>query len=224
MKIGKFIFRMRHKQSIIAKAGKTASFGNFVGGSVELNEALKAPPIRNLCFIIPGGGASRETKHDNYIDQVLVEQFAVIVCLKADLQSSDKYGFLAYDKIHDVRNEVMAAFLGWQIAEAESVIRYKDESLIDFNNAYLWYQFNFEYNSRLFSRAIFEDNDVVEGGVVDQGYQDVDVENPLYLDKIYTQYYINPDLAPTDPTQELPVPDGFPDVKLPDIAQWIETK
>jgi hypothetical protein len=221
MKIGKFIFRMRMKQGQIKKRGIKTTFDNFVAGSAELSRVTQQEPARELCFIVPISEAVKTQQSQNYIDQLLVERFAVVVCLKTDMQQSDRYGFLAYDKIHDVREEVFKAFLGWQVAEAESPIRYRGGSLIDFRNTYLWYQFEFEYDARLFSRVSLENEDNVEGGVEVFGFQDVDIESPYYIDKIYTEYFVPKDgKIPLDPTQGLPVVNEN-DVVFPDIAQMI---
>lgn len=223
MRIGKLVFRMRWKQADLKARGLQATFGNFVAGAAELAQALNNPPTREMAFIIPMSSTPKPTNASNSMEQTLIERFGVVVCIKSDVQQSDKYGFLAYDKVHTVRSEVMNAFLGWQMAEAEKIIEFSGESLIEFSPSYLWYQYTFDFVARL--QAVPMAEGVVEGDVVDYGFQDTNPENPTDLDRIYSQYILRPDFEgrlPLDPTQDLPLPDGFPDVKLPNIAQFLE--
>lgn len=222
MRIGKFVFRMRWKQADLKSRGKRATFGNYVAGAGQLNAALNRPPTREMAFVIPLGASVEKTRTDNLVQQFMVERFAVVVCLLNDTDQSDKYGFRAYDKVHDVRSEVLNAFLGWLPSEAETVIVYAGEKLLDFSADYLWYQYEFDHKTQLASYAI--ESGAVEGDVVDHGWQDVDIEEPTNLDRIYTQYILQPDTEgrlPVDPTQDLPLPDGFPDVTIPNIAQYL---
>ena len=223
MRIGKMVFRLRWKQADLAARGKQATFGNFITGAAELATATVQPPTREMAFVIPVGSGVEKSTVQSTIDQVLVERFAVVVCLLNDTQQKDKYGFLAYDKTHTVRSEIMNALLGWQVSEAEGQIEFAGEKLLDFTPAYLWYQYEFQYRARL--NAVAMDEGVVEGDVVDFGWQDVDPESPTNLDRIYTQYILQPDFedrVPLDPTQDLPLPDGFPDVTIPNIANYLE--
>lgn len=228
MRIGKLILRMRLKQAALARRGLQHTFDNFVGGSVELAKAQQIPAQRDICFIVPLGGAAEASKVENFVDQILMERFAVIVCLKADNVVNDEYGALVYDRLHDIRDEVMSAFIGWQLGEAESVIRYNSETLLDYDSAYLWYQFEFEYPARVLQRTITDTSDpdsadYTDGGVEDFGWQDIDLEEVKQLETLYTQYILTPDSrVPLAPGQGLPLPDGFPDVRMPNIAQWVD--
>lgn len=223
MRLGKMIFRIRWKQADLASRKLQATFGNFVTGAMELATAVAQPPTREMAFVIPIGAGVEKSNTQSTVDQVVVERFAVVVCLLNDTQQKDKYGFRAGDRLHTVRSEMMNALIGWQVSEAEGPIEYAGEKLLDFTPAYLWYQYEFQYRARLNSTQMAEG--VVEGDVVDFGWQDVEPESPTNLDRIYTQYILQPDFEgriPLDPTQDLPLPDGFPDVKLPNIADYLE--
>lgn len=228
MKIGKLILRMRQKQANLKERGMQATFGNFVGGSIELSQAQMIPAQRDVCFIVPVGASAEASSYEGGVDQLLYERFSALVCLKVDTTLNDEYGIVVYDRLHDIRNEVMAAFLGWRLAESEDVITYKGESLIDYNNAYLWYQFEFEYPARVLSRTIFDsrsedDADYVDGGVEENELQDIKIEEIKEFNKIYSQVKLVPnDEIPIGPNQDLPLDDSFPDVRMPNIGFWIE--
>jgi hypothetical protein len=217
------VFRIRWKQADLQKRSMQASFGNFVTGAAELATATVQPPTREMAFVIPLGSGVEKSRTQSTIDQTLVERFAVVVCLLNDKQQKDKYGFLAYDKVHTVRSEILNALVGWQVSEAEGPIEFAGEKLLEFTPTYLWYQYEFQYRARLISQQMEEG--VVEGDIQEYGWQDVSPEIPTNLDKIYTQYILQPDFEeriPLDPTQDLPLPDGFPDVSLPNIANYLE--
>jgi hypothetical protein len=229
MKIGKLILRMRQKQANYERRDIEPIFGNFVGGSVDLAAAMNSPAARDLCFVIPlGGSIATQSSNDDSINQLLVERFGVVVCLKVDEANGDNYGIVAYDRLHDIREQVMGAFLGWQVAEAESLIRYRGESLLDYDTAYLWYQFEFEYDARLLCKTIFDETgidadgegsaDYSEGGIDIQNYQDINVQALTEFEKIYTQIVMTPcDEIPLQPGQGIPI-----DLTIPKDELWFD--
>lgn len=233
MRIGKLILRMRQKQANLQSRGLQATFGNFVGGSIELSQAQLIPAQRDLCFIVPVGASAEPSTYEGGVDQLLYERFSALVCLKVDTQLNDDYGIVVYDRLHDIRDEIMSAFLGWRLAESEDVITYKGESLIDYNNAYLWYQFEFEYPARVLSRTIFDTSglavdgtgsaDYVDGGIEVNDIQDVNIEGIRDFNKLYSQVKLMPnDDVPLESGLDLPLQDNFPDVKIPNIGLWVE--
>lgn len=225
MRVGKLILRMRHKQARYKARGMQASFGNFVGGSVELAIATAVPVQRDSCFIIPLSEIAQVNKTESTIDQVIQERFAVLVCLVNKSTSiGDAYGIVGYNRIHDIRDEIFGAFLGFQLAEAEGVISFKGGALVDYSRSHLWYSFEFEYPARLLARTLLDDEgDYIEGYLVDYGYQDTDLEKLHNFNKMYTQIVTLPDdKIPLKRGQTIPLPDGFPDVSIPDVADWFD--
>lgn len=227
MRIGKLILRMRQKQAILASRGEQATFGNFVGGSIQLSEAQLVPVQQDSCFIVPVGASAEASTYDGGVDQVLYERFSVLVALKVNTSLNDEYGIAVYDKLHDIRNEIMSAFLGWRLAESEDVITYKGESLIDYTSADLWYQFEFEYPAKVLSKTVLSSTgdivDYVDGYVEEYDIQDVNVEEIANFDKLYSQVKLIPNGdVPLQPGQDLPLQDSFPDVKIPNIGFWVQ--
>lgn len=209
MRIGKIVLRLRYKQT---------SFGNFIGGAAELDSAMKNTLTRNMAFVIPLVENAEANKYDSEISQGIVERFGVIVALYNDITQKDKTGITAYDQLHDIREELFKALIGWEIDYSESRVYYRGGKLIDMNAAYLWYQFEFEYLSRL---GVVEklDNGTSEYGLLQREVDDT--EDPTSFDSIYANYILSPS-ADLPYTEELPLPDGFPDVSLPNMAQWID--
>jgi len=119
-------------------------FGNNIGGSAELDIALKNTLKRDVAFVIPLADAPSPNILDPSIQQDLMERFGVVVAIATDDSQKDKLGIRAYDLLHDVRNQLFRSLLGWDIG-AETLIEYRGGRILDINGAYLWYQFEFQY-------------------------------------------------------------------------------
>lgn len=191
----------------LMRAGETI-FGNFVGGSAELEAALQGTLKVDMAFIIPLTDRAARNAQVPIINQKLTERFGIVVALKNDTTNKDKLGLIAYDQLHNVRSELFTVFLGKHIPEAESVIYYVGGTLKSINAGYLWYQFEFEYEGRL-------DND----GLVT--YDIDDSEIPVVLKTIYANIIQAPS-ADLPHTTGLPLSDNYPDVVIPDIAQIVD--
>ncbi len=208
MKLGKIALKIRTANT---------RFGNQVCGTVELDLALKNTLITEAAFVVPLGETVPINAYDNSINQEITERFGVICAVKMDGKQSDKTGITAYDALYDVRDELFGALLGWQLQEAESIVYYKGASIIGVDAAWLWYQYEFEYVSRVLSQGTDRRSAIV---VTNQTNEDED--DPLYL---FNKLYANFIVAPSDDlpyTGELPLDDGYPDVVIPDIAQMID--
>jgi hypothetical protein len=205
MKIGKIALKIR--------AAKTV-FGNYVAGSAELDTAMMQTLSRETAFVIPLIENADENKYDTGVNQPLYERFGVIAAIKNDDSQLDKLGILAYDRIHDIRNELMGCLLGWEIPEAESLIYYRGGSLVDINGGWLWYQFEFEYKARIGCVEEF-DNGKVKYGVQER---DVDPDQePDDFNSIYAQYILSPS-ANLPYTGDLPIAD----LTIPDMSTYID--
>lgn len=119
-------------------------FGNRVAGAAELAVAMESSLLEKAAFVVQVGDSAPPNDSDSGITQRMTERFAVIVALENDNDKRDKTGFLASDKLHDVRQELFVALLGWQVPGTDGLVYYSAGRLIDLDRAWLWYQFEFE--------------------------------------------------------------------------------
>ena len=154
-------------------------FGNYIFGAAELAMALEYTLKKESAFVIPLSETTKSNNMDNGINQRITERFAIVVALDNGSSDRDKVGLAAYDDLDDVRAEIFSAILGWQIPGAESIISYAGGRIAGINRAYLWYQFEFDYETRI------DDDDGIDTGV-----NDLD-----WFDSIYAQYVLSPSLG-----------------------------
>ncbi len=211
MRLGQIVLRLRAKNTY---------FENFIGGVSELDTAIKNTLTKDMAFVIPLLDDAGRNQYDTIINQKIIERFGVIVALANDTKQSDKLGFLAYDKLHEIRNQLISALCNWIPVSAESQTMYRGGKLIDMNNAYMWYQFEFEYESRI-------TNNPQTGNVEISDTNFDDTEIPVSFNTIYVQMINTPDarIPHNDDLGnfpgEIPYSDNFPNVQLPDMANWI---
>jgi hypothetical protein len=205
MQLGLIVLRLRASDT---------TFGNYIGGAAELALTRDATLTQEMAFVIPLLDAPNPNMLDTGVSQQIQERFGVIVALRNDMTTVEKTGFLAYDRLHNVRDELFEALVNWEmydsetgISKSESQVSYGGGRLIDLNRAWLWYQFLFVYYARLFEDALIE-RQIASG-------------DPMELHTIYANYILSPS-ADLPHTGGLPLGDGFPDVELPDSAQWID--
>jgi hypothetical protein len=163
MKLGYVVLQLRIKET---------RFEDRIGGAAALQMALDSTLLDEMMFVIQLSDDTPPNEYDSSINQLVAEKFGVIVALKMDEDPTDETGIKAFDKLHDVREEIFGALLGWQMPGAESLCYYRGGNLLDFNRAWLWYQFEFEVETRL--------TDMVDVGVDDLGR----------LQRIYAQYVL----------------------------------
>lgn len=206
MRIGKIVVKIR--------AAKT-HFEDMVCGAAELNLAMAGTLQKDMAFVIPLVESVQESRDVNIINIKLVERFGIVVAIANDDSQAEKLGVTAYDQLHDIREELFECLLGWEISEAQSLITYRGGKLITLNGAYLWYQFEFEYTSLLGQKRI-EDDMIVYGSIE----RTVTETPPNSFDRIYANYI----LAPSSqlPVDHIPLADGYPNVRIPDMAQLID--
>ena len=207
MKLGKIALKIRLAET---------RFGNKIAGTAEFDLALKNTLQQEAAFIIPLEETASPNEQDNSINQIITEKFGVVCALKTDVSQADKSGLSAYDSLYEVRSDLFGALVGWQLREAESVISYSGGQLLGIDGAWLWYQFSFQYESRLASTA----TNVRYANIILNETNEAEDDNLTPFDKIYSNFI----LAPDDDLPyegDLPLPDGYPDVLIPDIAQMI---
>ncbi len=202
MRLGLIVLRLRDI---------TELFSNRVGGVAEYAFARENTLNDEMAFIIPIQESSSVNEYDNTIQQPLVEQFGVVVAIKNDKDFKDKTGFTAYNRLHDARADIFKAYLGYDAQNlivsddnftSASIIYYRGGQLLDFDRAYLWYQFTFEYRVSLQSDAVEADSAALK----------------TYLDTIWAQYEITPSRN-IPSSEELPV-----ELFSPDMEQLVDIK
>ena len=124
-------------------------FETRVAGATELELAVNNTLSKDSAFVVPIADDCPKNQYDNHINQTITERFGVVVALANDSTDKDKTGITAFDLIHEVRNEIHKAILGWMLQDAESIIFYRGGRILGNHRAYLWYVFEFEYESRL---------------------------------------------------------------------------
>jgi hypothetical protein len=142
MKLSYIVTRIRLANTI---------FGNYVGGSAELDLAITKNTLtrKEIAFVVPVTEDATANKLDSGISQLITEKFAVIVALANDSSQADKTGLTSYDLLHNIRSELFRSLVGWQIKGAESLIEYAGGRFISVRNSYLWWEFDFRYSIRL---------------------------------------------------------------------------
>jgi len=239
MRIGAIVLKLRWEQT---------SFKNFVGGATEFNLALhQGNVLKDSLFVIPGKEDAEKSEYDSGINQKITENFSVVVCLKNDKNQTDKLGMIPYERLHEKRNEIFKALIGWEIPISEGMIYYAGGDLLQIDPSYLWYRYDFAYDVRLENDSIVtretgdhtetifdlakaisnaEAGELNEGKYAGKTYQEIidlipDPEDPATFQTIYMNLIQSPsrDLPHTG---DLPLPDGYPDVSLPNMANWID--
>ena len=191
-------------------------FGNFIAGAGELVLAMSNTLQREMAFVIPLGERADKNDLDLSINQIVVERFAVVVALINNSSQADKTGLTAFDLLHDIRSQIFRSIVNIELVNTESSIYYVGGTLLDISPAYLWYQFEFEFKSRI--TADIDGVSDIQDRVVSDRQQ---VSQLPTFESIYANIISTPDARiPYNGT--LPLDDSFPDVLLPDMAVWID--
>jgi hypothetical protein len=207
MRIGQIVLKLRLANT---------SLGNFISGAGDLASAYASTLRREMAFVIPLAERATDNQYDNGLIQTLTERFGVIVALSNDVSQADKTGITAFDKLHNIRSELFQAILNIELTDTCSSIYYVGGSLLDINPTYLWYQFEFEFKSRIVSNI--DGVADLENRVVDDRKQRSQLED---FNTIYANYILSPS-ADLPYSGQLPLADGFPNVVLPDQSQYID--
>ena len=158
-------------------------FGNFVGGSAQLAQAMEYSLVKEAAFVIQLSEIASSNNYDNSINQTIAEKFAVVVALDNGTSDKDKLGLIAYDRLELIRSQLFGALLAWQMPavdnagpKPESLVSYSGGKVLGINRAWLWYQFEFSVDTHI------SDCDGVDNGADDLPW----------FDKIFAQYILGP--------------------------------
>jgi hypothetical protein len=201
MRIGQIVLKIRLAET---------EFGDYVAGSAELGLAMQQGLQREMAFVIPLVESATTNDADSGLKQTLTERFAVIVALKNDNSQSEKLGLTAYDRLHNIRAEIWKAILDWHInagTRQEAVIMYRGGRLLEIDRAYMWYQFEFEYNIMLQNYYNLDPDD--SDGV------DVDLSTMDDFNTIYANYVMTP-------SANIPYTGDLPNESIADMSQSVD--
>lgn len=133
---------------IAALRARCQIFENRVAGAAQfknLPEAGKLP--LPSAYVVPGDDSPGEQKSQTDYWQDLREGFSVIVFVS---NGRDERGqWASYDVVHDIRNLLFKALLGWNPEERGEPITYDGGTLLDVNRYELTYQFDFVVDTEL---------------------------------------------------------------------------
>ena len=158
MKISPIVLKLRAAETV---------FGDEIAGIAEMDVALNHPLKKDIAFVLQLSEDAKKNEYDTEVSQIVNETFGVVVALMNDTSQADKTGLTAYDKLHDIRQELWDSLLGWLMPEddgytVESQVEFKGGRILGTTAATLWYRYDFGVNIRinqLFSTADQEDFD-----------------------------------------------------------------
>ena len=208
MQLGRIVLRIRTNNT---------TFGSNVFGGAELalvvNNTLTAN--KPVAFVIPLEDDCTANIMDSNTIQLMIERFAVIVAVRTDYPADDETGLVAFDSLHDIRDELFSTLIGYDLGY-EGPIYYRRGKLLGIDRAYMWYQFEFEYTSRIVTNT--DGFGEIETNEVDDP---APVSSLPDFNQIYTQYILSPSVKlreiQNDPAFDLPV-----EYLTPDLTQLID--
>lgn len=225
---------MRIAPIILKLRAANTSFKNRVAGAADLEKAFKGTLRSEFLFVVPLREDAELEKirndYDKGVNQALFETFGIVVAIVNDSTDKDKLGFLAYDRIHDIRAEIFKAILGWEVpysvrpdgvaeSNEKSDIYYKGGRLVEVNAANMWYIFEFEYFWKI--NNIYAEDGSNDGVTVESLLEDMptDPTRPAqgtigWFNKLWTGYIQTPSSrVPYDETEEGGLPISDPDME-----------
>lgn len=133
---------------IAALRARCDIFENRVAGAAQFKDLPEVGKMRlPSAYVVPGDDSPGEQKSQTDYWQDLTEGFSVIVFVS---NGRDERGqFASYDVVHDVRQMLFKALLGWNPEERGNPITYTGGTLLDVNRHELSYQFDFSVVTEL---------------------------------------------------------------------------
>lgn len=123
-------------------------FQNRVGGAAQFKAIpdvgkMTLPAI----YVVPSEDHVGEQKSQTDYWQDITEGFSVIVVLSNERDERGQWA--SYDAVHDVRQEIWKALLGWVPQKNSREITYAGGMLLDLNRHELYYQFDFTVKTEI---------------------------------------------------------------------------
>ncbi|HIC3114863.1 TPA: phage tail terminator protein, partial [Salmonella enterica] len=127
---------------IAALRARCPLFENRVGGAAQFKAIPEAGKLRlPAAYVVPSEDVTGEQKSQTDYWQDLTEGFSVIVVLSNE--RDEKGQWASCDAVHDVRQLIWKALLGWEPDPQAHEIQYAGGMLLDLNRHELYYQFDF---------------------------------------------------------------------------------
>ena len=133
MKLGPIIAELRSW----ARSCEQRVYGAAEFTIIDSTTALQMP----CAFVLPLGESVITNDVNNSIYQQAIEQsFGVAVYVST---ANDEQGVIAFDRIEELKAEVLSAIAGWAPEEMSEWVTYEGASVLDLNRARLCVQFEF---------------------------------------------------------------------------------
>lgn len=137
---------------IAALRARCPMFGGNVAGAAEFKAIPETGKMRlPAAYVVPTEDVTAEQKSLTDYWQNVTEGFAVVVVL--DNTRDERGQASGFDAVHDVRQQIWKALLGWEPDEDAGPVAYSGGQLLDMDRGRLYYQFEF-----MLTREISEDD------------------------------------------------------------------
>lgn len=133
---------------IAALRARCPLFQNRVAGAAQFKNLPDSGKLAlPSAYVVPGDDSPGEQKSQTDYWQDLRESFSVIVFVSNARDESGQWA--SFDVVHDVRNLIFKALLGWNPEPGGNPISYDGGTLLDVNRHELIYQFDFVVENEL---------------------------------------------------------------------------
>lgn len=120
---------------------KCPSFESRVAGAAEFSKIDDSTVMNLPCaFVVPLGETAEQPINQTDYRQTVEQNFSVIVYVSTE---TDERGLIAYDRIEELKLEVMKAICGWEPIDNADPISYAGASILSLNKARLCVQLEF---------------------------------------------------------------------------------
>lgn len=177
---------MKLSTIIVALRAGNTFFKTNIGGAIDFGRVQQNTLIDDVAFVIPLGEDASSNTEDSSINQIIKEKFGVVCAIKNDSNSVERAGIIAYDMLHTVRTDLLRVLIGLDLGY-NTTIEYSSGRLLDINSAWIWYQYEFVYQSRLTSNIAGEGE--IEERSVDARQDPAQLPD---LKRIYTDIILSP--------------------------------
>ncbi len=132
MKLSPVIAELRRRCPVFAKR----VYGAAEFAAIDASTVLQMP----CAYVLPLGESADAFRLDTDYRQGVEQSFGVVVYVKT---GADEAGLMAYDKVEEIKDELMRAIAGWCPTEDVDEVIYEGASILDLNRARLAVQFEF---------------------------------------------------------------------------------